>query len=70
MFAIIECCFLSNRTLPAGYLEIGESAAEGAIRETWEEASAEVEVMSPFTQLDIPLIGQVREQTILVYLLL
>ncbi|KAJ6967466.1 metal tolerance protein C2 [Populus alba x Populus x berolinensis] len=41
-------------TLPAGYLEIGESAAEGAIRETWEEARAEVEVMSPFAQLDIP----------------
>ncbi|PNS97848.1 hypothetical protein POPTR_016G045300v4 [Populus trichocarpa] len=45
-------------TLPAGYLEIGESAAEGAIRETWEEARAEVEVVSPFAQLDIPRIGQ------------
>ncbi|KAK4432177.1 Nudix hydrolase 23, chloroplastic [Sesamum alatum] len=45
-------------TLPAGYMEIGESAAEGAIRETWEEANAEVEVESPFAQLDIPLIGQ------------
>ncbi|XP_028066783.1 nudix hydrolase 23, chloroplastic [Camellia sinensis] len=45
-------------TLPAGYMELGESAAEGAIRETWEEANAEVEVMSPFAQLDIPLIGQ------------
>lgn len=45
-------------TLPAGYLEIGESAAEGAMRETWEEAGAKVEVISPFAQLDIPLIGQ------------
>ncbi|KAK3030818.1 hypothetical protein RJ639_037199 [Escallonia herrerae] len=45
-------------TLPAGYLEIGESAAEGAMRETWEEAGAEVQVLSPFAQLDIPLIGQ------------
>ncbi|CAI9787569.1 unnamed protein product [Fraxinus pennsylvanica] len=45
-------------TLPAGYMEIGESAAEGAIRETWEEANAEVEVLSPFAHLDIPLIGQ------------
>ncbi|XAR68601.1 FAD diphosphatase [Bertholletia excelsa] len=45
-------------TLPAGYMEMGESAAEGAIRETWEEARAEVEVLSPFAQLDIPLIGQ------------
>ncbi|KMT15304.1 hypothetical protein BVRB_3g060130 [Beta vulgaris subsp. vulgaris] len=45
-------------TLPAGFMEMGESAAEGAIRETQEEAGAEVEVLSPFTQLDIPLIGQ------------
>lgn len=47
------------RTLPAGYMEIGESAIEGAIRETWEEANAEVEVQSPFALLDIPLIGHV-----------
>ena len=53
-----------NRTLPAGYLEIGESAADGAIRETLEEANAEVEVTSPFAQLDIPLIGQVRKKLI------
>ncbi|XP_068640181.1 nudix hydrolase 23, chloroplastic-like [Aristolochia californica] len=45
-------------TLPAGYQEIGESAAEGATRETFEEACAEVEVVSPFAQLDIPRIGQ------------
>jgi len=52
----------SIRTLPAGYLEIGESAVEGAIRETREEANADVEVISPFAQLDIPLIGQVRKK--------
>ncbi|CAL9177790.1 unnamed protein product [Musa hybrid cultivar] len=45
-------------TLPAGFLEIGESAAEGAARETLEEACAEVEVLAPFAQLDIPCIGQ------------
>ncbi|XP_050229790.1 nudix hydrolase 23, chloroplastic [Mercurialis annua] len=45
-------------TLPAGYLEMGESTAEGAMRETWEEAGAEVDVLSPFAHLDIPLIGQ------------
>ncbi|XP_042484255.1 nudix hydrolase 23, chloroplastic-like [Macadamia integrifolia] len=45
-------------TLPAGYMETGESAAEGAIRETWEEAGAEVEVISHFAHLDIPRIGQ------------
>ncbi|RWW06011.1 hypothetical protein BHE74_00034947, partial [Ensete ventricosum] len=48
-------------TLPAGFLEIGESAAEGAARETLEEACAEVEIISPFAQLDIPLIGQYIE---------
>ncbi|KAH7692065.1 FAD diphosphatase protein [Dioscorea alata] len=45
-------------TLPAGFLEIGESAMEGAMRETLEEACAVVDVISPFAQLDIPLIGQ------------
>ena len=50
-----------NRTLPAGYLEVGESAAQGACRETLEEACADVEIVSPFAQLDIPLIGQVSE---------
>ncbi|GFP79819.1 nudix hydrolase 23 chloroplastic [Phtheirospermum japonicum] len=55
-------------TLPAGYMEIGESAAEGAIRETWEEANAEVEVQSPFAQLDIPLIGQVTNELFSFYL--
>lgn len=45
-------------TLPAGYMEIGESATEGAMRETWEEAGAKVQVLSPFAHLDIPLIGQ------------
>jgi ADP-ribose/FAD diphosphatase len=40
---------------------VGESAAEGASRETLEEACADVEIVSPFAQLDIPLIGQVSE---------
>ena len=31
-------------TLPAGYLELGESAPEGARREAWEEARAEIEI--------------------------
>jgi len=40
---------------------VGESTAEGASRETLEEACADVEIISPFAQLDIPLIGQVSE---------
>ncbi|KAM0954187.1 putative hydrolase [Dioscorea sansibarensis] len=47
-------------TLPAGFLEIKQSALEGSMRETLEEACAEVDVISPFAQLDIPLIGQYR----------
>lgn len=45
-------------TLPAGYMELAESTADGAIRETWEEAQARVEVVSPYAHLDIPVIGQ------------
>ncbi|KAF6139165.1 hypothetical protein GIB67_023218 [Kingdonia uniflora] len=44
-------------TLPAGFMEIGESAVQGATRETWEEAGADVEVVSPFIHMDVPLIG-------------
>lgn len=39
------------------------------MRETREEANADVEVISPFAQLDIPLIGQVRtEEETLIYI--
>lgn len=50
---------LALRTLPAGYMEMGESAAEGAARETLEEACAHVQVLALFAHIDIPLIGQV-----------
>ncbi|KAI3850394.1 hypothetical protein MKW92_029894 [Papaver armeniacum] len=43
--------------LPSGYMEMGESAADGAARETLEEACAEVKILSPFAHLDIPYIG-------------
>lgn len=46
-------------TLPAGYMELHESSAEGACRETWEEACAKVSVIGPYAHLDIPIIGQV-----------
>ena len=45
-------------TLPAGYLELGESAVAGAVRETREEACAAVEVLAPHSFLDLPHIGQ------------
>ncbi|RKZ37829.1 MAG: NUDIX hydrolase [Gammaproteobacteria bacterium] len=46
-------------TLPAGFMENGETTAEGAVRETLEEANARVEVLGPFAVFDIPRINQV-----------
>jgi ADP-ribose/FAD diphosphatase len=45
-------------TLPAGFLELGESAIEGAVRETFEEARARVRVVAPYAHFDVPHIGQ------------
>lgn len=45
-------------TLPAGYLEFGESTAAGAMRETFEEANAKVSIISMFSMIDVPVIGQ------------
>ncbi|HLQ86401.1 MAG TPA: NUDIX hydrolase [Salinisphaeraceae bacterium] len=47
-------------TLPAGFLELGESLAAGAARETREEACAEVAIDGLFSLLSIPHIGQVH----------
>lgn len=46
-------------TMPAGYLELGETAADGAKREVWEEAGARVEIDDLLGLYDIPRIGQV-----------
>ena len=46
-------------TLPAGFMENGETTAEAAARETLEEANARVEIDALFTCLDIPRINQV-----------
>jgi ADP-ribose/FAD diphosphatase len=45
-------------TLPAGFLELGESTIQGAVRETLEEASARVRVIAPYAHFDVPHIGQ------------
>ena len=47
-------------TLPAGFLETGETTAEGAARETWEEAGARVEMEGLFSVLDVVRAGQVH----------
>jgi ADP-ribose pyrophosphatase YjhB (NUDIX family) len=47
-------------TLPAGFMEVGESTAEGAQRETLEEAGARIELGALFTLLDVPHVEQVH----------
>ena len=46
-------------TLPAGFMENGETVAEGAARETWEEAEANVSNLKLYTIFNIPYINQV-----------
>lgn len=46
-------------TLPAGFLELGETTAEGAARETLEEANAKVEIEDLYTVFNLPHISQV-----------
>ena len=47
-------------TYPAGFMELGESTAEGAVREVWEEAQARVVVESLLGIYEIPHINQVN----------
>ena len=46
-------------TLPAGFMENNESAAEGAAREALEEANARVDIEDLYTVYSIPHISQV-----------
>ncbi len=46
-------------TLPAGFMENGETTLQGAIRETQEEAGAEVEIVQLFSLCNLPHISQV-----------
>lgn len=46
-------------TLPAGFMENGETSEEGALRESWEEARANIRVDDLYTIYDIPHINQV-----------
>jgi ADP-ribose pyrophosphatase YjhB (NUDIX family) len=46
-------------TLPAGYLENGETTLQGAIRETLEEAGARVQVDDFYSLINLPHIDQV-----------
>lgn len=46
-------------TLPAGFMENGETTLDGARRETWEEARARTEEEELYTLFDLPHISQV-----------
>jgi ADP-ribose pyrophosphatase YjhB (NUDIX family) len=47
-------------TLPAGFLEMHETTAAGAARETDEEAGAQIEMQPLFTVLNVARVGQVH----------
>ena len=46
-------------TVPAGYMENGETTVQGAVRETLEEANAQVEIGPLYALYNIPHINQV-----------
>ena len=47
-------------TLPAGYLETGETTEAGAVRGAWEEARAQIEIDTLLAVYNIPRISQVQ----------
>lgn len=47
-------------TLPAGFMELGETTAQGAMRETQEEAGAKIELGPLYTVIDVPHAEQVH----------
>ncbi len=51
---------LGKWTLPAGFMELCETVAEGAARETVEEAGAQFEMGEFFSLVNIPRVGQVH----------
>jgi ADP-ribose pyrophosphatase YjhB (NUDIX family) len=47
-------------TLPAGFMELGETTAQGAERETQEEAGAQFEMQALFAIMNVARVGQVH----------
>jgi len=46
-------------TLPAGFMENGETTEQGALRESWEEARANIAIEGLYTLFNLPQINQV-----------
>jgi ADP-ribose pyrophosphatase YjhB (NUDIX family) len=51
---------LGKWTLPAGFMELGETLAQGAARETTEEAGAQFEMQDIFSIMNVVRVGQVH----------
>ena len=47
-------------TLPAGFMEMGETTAQGAARETIEEAGAQFQLQDLFTVMNVVRVGQLH----------
>jgi len=47
-------------TLPAGFMELNETTAQGALRETQEEAGAQVRLGELFSLINVERVGQVH----------
>jgi ADP-ribose pyrophosphatase YjhB (NUDIX family) len=47
-------------TLPAGFMELGETTEQGAARETDEEAGAQFEMLGLFSVMNVVQVGQVH----------
>ncbi len=47
-------------TLPAGFMELGETSEQGAIRETIEEAGARIELQGLFSMINVARVGQIH----------
>ena len=47
-------------TLPAGYMELNETSEQGAAREAWEEARADIRIDGLLAVYNIPRISQVQ----------
>jgi len=47
-------------TLPAGFMENGETTGQAALRETLEEAGARIELQAAFSMISVPYVNQVH----------